>query len=398
MKLSVFLLAYNHERFIEQALRSVLMQRTSFDFELIIGEDASTDGTAAIVRRFQQQHPDKIRATIRAQNVGMHRNFIESYQACTGEYVAFLDGDDYWTSPDKLQKQVDFLEAHPSYSMCFHNVYRRREEQDEMAGLGLDPLETRQTWELEDLIEEPTIPSCSIVTRNRLIDRFPDWLPEVAVVDWIFNLLNARYGSAGFLPEPMGVYRLHASGTWSPRDRLWHKDQVLKIYERLPGILDRRHWPLIRKCQASLRTWYELEAAVQVCDELRAWNKDLIKAKDWLEQQRTNWLQAYNDSQAVVTELTKRKAELEGQLEAEWLASRQLLEEARLQLRRLEDQSRAQAEETSRLRARLQELESSRAWRWLLRARRPLRWSRQLLASLTPRRAVAMDSRPAQVR
>ena len=99
--------------------------------------DAPTDWHAInwhamrrIVRRLQAEYPDKIRATLRARNVGMHRNFIESYQACTGEYVAFLDADDYWTSPDKLQKQVDFLDSHPGCSMCFHNAHVRFEDRD----------------------------------------------------------------------------------------------------------------------------------------------------------------------------------------------------------------------------------------------------------------------------
>jgi glycosyltransferase involved in cell wall biosynthesis len=355
----VILLAYNHERYIEQAVLSALMQRTGFAFEIIIGEDASKDSTATIVRRLQADHPDKIRATIREQNVGMHRNFIESYQACTGEYVALLDGDDYWTAPDKLQKQVDFLDCHPECSTCFHNAYRRQEDRDEIAGLYVAPQETRRTWELEDLIEEPTIPSCSIVTRNRLVDRFPDWILDMAALDWVFNLLNARHGSAAYLPEPMAVYRMHAGGTWSAHDRLWHKDQMLKIYERLPGTLDRRYWPLIRKCQMSIKIWYELEAAVKVCDEQRTWNKELVQAKEWLEQQWREAVQAYNESLARNTELGKARDELARQLDA-----------ARGQLSRAEGQSRVQAEEVARLRARLQGIENSRGWRLVLRARR----------------------------
>jgi glycosyltransferase involved in cell wall biosynthesis len=338
MKLSVFLLAYNHERFLEQAVRSVLMQRAAFDFELVIGEDASTDGTAGIVRRFQAEHPDRIRATLRERNVGMHRNFIESYRACTGEYVAFLDGDDYWTAPDKLQKQVDFLDAHPECSISFHNVQWRDEERGEITRLALDPGETRRTWELEDLIHEPTIPSCSIVTRNRLIDHFPDWLPEVLAVDWVFNLLNARCGSAGYLPEPMGVYRKHAGGLWGRHDRQWQKDEILKVYERLPSLLHPRHGPLIRKCQASLKNWYSTE---------------------WLRDELARTAQAYNEAQAWSVEHERVKLRLARELD-----------EARALISRLDGQARGHAEEAARLRARLNQMEASRGWRLVSFARR----------------------------
>src|SRR3954463_277492 len=92
MKLSVLLITYNHERFIGQALGGALAQEADFDYEVVVGEDASTDRTAAIVRAAQQAHPTKVKATLRDRNVGLQRNVIETYRACRGEYIAFLDG------------------------------------------------------------------------------------------------------------------------------------------------------------------------------------------------------------------------------------------------------------------------------------------------------------------
>src|SRR5262245_39083235 len=110
MKLSVLLMTYNHAPFVEQAVRSVLSQRTTFPFDVVVAEDCSTDDTGRIVSRFETQHPGRVRVLRRGKNLGIQANFIDAYAHCRGEYVATLDGDDYWTAPDKLQRQVDFLD------------------------------------------------------------------------------------------------------------------------------------------------------------------------------------------------------------------------------------------------------------------------------------------------
>lgn len=121
MDISIVMLAYNHERFIEQAIQSVLMQKTDYQYELIIGEDCSPDKTREIIRKYEQQYPDKLRPLYREKNMGMARNMLDCLKHCTGKYIAFLEGDDYWTSPDKLQIQTDFLESHPDYAAVYHN-------------------------------------------------------------------------------------------------------------------------------------------------------------------------------------------------------------------------------------------------------------------------------------
>src|SRR5262249_32985339 len=122
MKVSVLVLAYNHERFIGHTLESVLSQQVGFDWEVVIGEDCSTDGTAAVVRRYANRHPERIRVLPRERNLGMHRNFADTWAACRGQYIAILEGDDYWTSPTKLSRQAAFLDARPDYTECFTDV------------------------------------------------------------------------------------------------------------------------------------------------------------------------------------------------------------------------------------------------------------------------------------
>ncbi|NLI41548.1 MAG: glycosyltransferase [Caldisericales bacterium] len=114
---SVCMITYNHEPYIAQAIESVLMQQTDFPVELVIGEDCSTDNTRAIVCDYRERYPERIHLLLPEHNLGMFPNFVATLQACDGRYIALLEGDDYWTDPFKLQKQVDFLEVHPEYGL-----------------------------------------------------------------------------------------------------------------------------------------------------------------------------------------------------------------------------------------------------------------------------------------
>ncbi|MEM6399437.1 MAG: glycosyltransferase family 2 protein, partial [Cyanobacteria bacterium P01_D01_bin.116] len=112
---SVSLVTFNHEKFIAQAIESVLLQEVDFSYEIIIGEDFSSDKTREIVIEYQKQYPDIIRLILPEENLGYYgqKIFVQTLQACRGKYIALLDGDDYWTTPNKLQQQVDFLDNHP---------------------------------------------------------------------------------------------------------------------------------------------------------------------------------------------------------------------------------------------------------------------------------------------
>src|ERR1700741_4673788 len=119
---SVCLITYNHAPYLRQAIESVLAQKTSFSTEFIIADDFSTDGARDIIKEYVSKDPGRIHAILRDRNIGAGPNFIEMLQAAKGKYIAYLEGDDYWTDPNKLQKQIDFLEQHPDFALCFHQV------------------------------------------------------------------------------------------------------------------------------------------------------------------------------------------------------------------------------------------------------------------------------------
>jgi glycosyltransferase involved in cell wall biosynthesis/SAM-dependent methyltransferase len=227
---SVLVLAYNHEPYIRQALESALEQRTDFPVEIVVAEDASTDGTAGIVTALAAEHP-AIRPMFRARNAGMQVNLREGWATCRGRFIALLEGDDYWTDPAKLQRQVDFLAAHPSSSLVFHRVVEV-DESDRILGPPVPP-EPATAFDIGRLARTNFIPTCSVVYRAGLVPELPRELEPLPMADWPLHLLHAARGDIGFLDATMGAYRRHAGGVWSSRDRRWQRQQQVQAFRTL---------------------------------------------------------------------------------------------------------------------------------------------------------------------
>jgi glycosyltransferase involved in cell wall biosynthesis len=237
MKVSVALVTYNDELFIAQAIVSVLSQKTRFDVELIVGEDSSTDRTSEIVLSYQERFPGKIRILPNEKHLGIHRNLARTLAACTGQYVAPLEGDDYWTSPHKLQKQADFLDSKLDCAICFHPVNWFYE--DGHIGDGRPEQDTewprshRGSSTIEDLLGEMFIPTGSAMFRNGLVGEYPEWLDELKMADWPLYVLIADHGKIGCLDEVMSAYRNHAGGVWFALEDEMRYREVIKMYELL---------------------------------------------------------------------------------------------------------------------------------------------------------------------
>ncbi len=208
---------YNHAPFLEKTLDSVLEQRTSFPFRLLIGDDFSTDGSIEILKRYERKFPDKILVIYQPKNLGLNspeRNGIILLKESTAKYIALLDGDDYWTDNLKLQKQVDFMEANPDYSICYHLVDILNTEGN-LERETLNTLSVPHTYTLNDLAQGNIIHTPSVLFRNGLIGEFPEWFTKCAAADYVIHMLNASKGKIYFIPEGMAVYRIHSAGFWS---------------------------------------------------------------------------------------------------------------------------------------------------------------------------------------
>jgi dTDP-4-amino-4,6-dideoxygalactose transaminase/glycosyltransferase involved in cell wall biosynthesis len=213
-KVSVLVVTYNHERFIERAVRGALSQQADFEYEIIIGEDCSTDGTRAVLARLNAEFPGRLRLLLGERNFGPQRNFQGAYMECRGDYIALLDGDDYWTDPDKLRKQVAVLDADPSCTLCYHPT-RYVSADEEPTGYIHPPETTPVQPTINDLFRSNLINPCSAMLRRAAVPELPDWMLSVAPGDWPLFLLAADAGRLLRMDEVMAAYRIHAGGTWS---------------------------------------------------------------------------------------------------------------------------------------------------------------------------------------
>ena len=259
---SVYMITYNHEKFIAQALDGILMQEVDFPYEIVIGEDKSTDRTRAVVCEYQRRHPDKIRLHLSRENLFRQKLAgLGPLAACRGKYIAMCEGDDYWTDPQKLQKQVAVLEAEPDISACYTNaaiVHESGAEQPS-AFLGEGPPRTlavkrRNAYvHQKDLIEALLIPTCTQCFRSKYVRDLPDWVAQVPTGDWGLAIILAQHGPLKYLDETTAVYRRHAGGVWAP---LFDLDMMATVRRRLEVFLpyaDAEHKPLVEDALAKKR-------------------------------------------------------------------------------------------------------------------------------------------------
>jgi glycosyltransferase involved in cell wall biosynthesis len=212
---SVLLVTYNHERFVRQALESALSQRLAQPFEILISEDCSTDRTREIVRAYAERHPHLIRLLLSERNLRSNEVVARGFRAARGRYIAYLDGDDFWSSDDKLQMQVALLEAQRDLTICFHNVQVVDEQSQSMGRLWTAPGQPELSG-LHELLRGNPIAASSVVYRRAAVAELPAWYERFfPVTDWPLHVLYAREGRIGYLDRTLGAYRLHSGGLYS---------------------------------------------------------------------------------------------------------------------------------------------------------------------------------------
>jgi glycosyltransferase involved in cell wall biosynthesis len=226
------MITYNHERFLAQAIDSALAQRTPFDVEIVVGEDCSKDRTREILRAYTERYPGRVRALLPEKNLGINRNLVATLRACQGEYVALLEGDDFWTDPNKLQKQVEFLDARPDFELCFHDVTTIRDDDPTSVRQRRTPVRGKSVLSLNDLLLIGNfIPTCSAVFRNRDFSQMPDWFFSLRIGDYPLNMMTAERGKLGYLPGAMGCYRLHTGGTFSAQSNQRNVEEMVRMMD-----------------------------------------------------------------------------------------------------------------------------------------------------------------------
>ena len=241
MKVNICMITYNHEKYIAQAIESVLAQQTDFDYELVIGEDCSQDKTRKIVINYQKKYSQKIRLLLANKNKGMMSNWVKTLQAVKSEYLAVLEGDDYWTDPYKLQKQVDFLDNHPSHSLCFHSV--EAFYQDNPDKTYIIPSKAKN-FNFKSLLQQNFIAACSVMYRYGLV-KIPGWFLSLNIGDWPYHLLYASQGKIGFINQVMARYRRH-SNSYCSQPRVKNFQDIIKFYQVIDKHFNHQYRSIIK--------------------------------------------------------------------------------------------------------------------------------------------------------
>lgn len=230
-KISVVVTSYNHEKYIEECMNSILMQKGDFELEIIVGDDDSKDNTRKILESYQKKHPNIIKLLPLTKNIGVTKNLKRCFKEVTGRYMAICEGDDYWTDEYKLQKQTDFLDNKKECGFCFNAFLMFYENNTDQNYVFQEKL-NKDTFSTKELVLNNFIGNFSAcMYRNDVIKSLPDELYEIFTVDWMFNIVNSEYGKIGFINEVMSVYRLHEQGLWSSKTSPNKRSALFKLIE-----------------------------------------------------------------------------------------------------------------------------------------------------------------------
>ena len=237
---SVICTAYNHEMYIGQAIDSFLMQETDFPVEILIHDDASTDQTAAIIRAYMDRYPDRIRAVLQTEN--QHSKGVKVgnvlREMAQGKYLATCEGDDYWTHPHKLQKQVEYMEAHPECSVCVHATQRVDAARNRPVGVMRADTKSR-TFSTEEIIlrgGDLFSTNANLYRRETGLDR-PAFYQNAPVGDYPAMVFFSLIGSVYYMDEMMSAYRVNVRGSWTNR-QFANTERRKRFYERMARMFD----------------------------------------------------------------------------------------------------------------------------------------------------------------
>lgn len=240
---SIHCITYNHEKYIKDALEGFLMQKTDFAYEVIIHDDASTDGTADIIRDYEKKYPDIIKPIYQIEN--QHSKGVRvgplNLKRARGKYIACCEGDDFWIDPNKLQKQVEYLENHPDCSLCVHATFRVFEDKKKLKE-HIRPKTSDGIIPTEDVIKEDVegyFHTTSFVFPHKLISNYPTFYYMATVGDYPLSIHLALSGYVYYIDQYMSAYRMNTNGSWTNRVLLNKErcnEYVKKTFEMLDEV------------------------------------------------------------------------------------------------------------------------------------------------------------------
>lgn len=267
---SISCITYNQAHFIRQCLDGFLMQKTTFSFEVLIHDDASTDGTAEIIREYESKYPDIIKPLYEKENQwtkGRRGSAVFNYPRAKGKYIALCEGDDYWIDELKLQTQFDFMEKHPECTMCFHNAIIENNLKNKATNY--PQIEDRE-YSSNELFSNWIVPTASMFFRKSFLDFEILTNKNILNSDIIYVLLAADKGKVYGSSKKMSTYRIHEGGvTWNPamnfeREKKYpaHYLFIKKTFKKVPRkIINKRLFSTYRHLQHHYEQQNEYKSA-----------------------------------------------------------------------------------------------------------------------------------------
>ena len=249
---------YNHAPYIRDALDGFLAQKTSFPFEIVVHDDASTDGTAQIIRMYERAHPNLFRCVFRTENIYCRDpKILEHYvfPLARGKYIAVCEGDDYWTDPNKLQIQIDYMEAHPECTLCVCAAEMVSPEKEHTGWV--KPYASDADIPMDALIRGGGgfVPTASIVTQTRLAQQRAPFCDMADVDDAVLQLWFGANGTTHYFAEPMCAYRYEVPGSWtktffaSDRERrIRHHEGMIQALEAFDEMFEGKWHDAVEFC------------------------------------------------------------------------------------------------------------------------------------------------------
>lgn len=248
IKVTVLITTYNLEKYIEQCLDSILAQKVNFQYKILIGDDASTDRTVDILKKYQSEYPKIIELVLRNRNIGSLENSVDLYSKCSSEFFAFVDGDDYWVSDDKLQKQVDFLEVNSDFVICGGNTKYLYEGLRGKEKYVVPRKFVGKDYSIQDYYKQrvPFVHTSSILFRNIIFrEQVPQAYydaigtyeePALRGEDFRF-LIHLNEGKMYIMDEVLSVYRIHSGGIWQGSNKIVKAMESVITYN-----YNRKYW------------------------------------------------------------------------------------------------------------------------------------------------------------
>ena len=275
IQVSVCVVTYNQEKYIAECLDSLVSQETNFKFEIIVGEDCSTDNTRAIVQQYVDKYPDLIVPLFYEKNVGAVENILQVYKKARGKYIAHMDGDDM-ALPGKLQKQFDILEANPDCSVCVHN----------MKAMDADSKYMKESFRLSDerkytLLDLYLINALFVHSSKMFVNKINDYIGDTHLMplDIEFHIAQAKQGDIYFIEENLGVYRQFVGITYENSFvSSFVRDRIIHVYENVDeSYFTEEELNLIQEKYARTLLEYAYQCAVSIKDK-ELFNEYVIKS------------------------------------------------------------------------------------------------------------------------